>query len=256
MSLRCSGCVSDKVELLHNTVSALNCPLGSIHVFDPTFSLGPPREVPYGRDRFYQTYSSAAVPSDEPRYCGTDFSLVGSYPRGFAEKGRDGFDSIATLLENEQMTRTGCLQSCCALGPQRCRYVWVFKTKCFAINCSSYPSNCEPVSVPNYIAPSLSLYIHVHYNSDGTLLGNPPPPTSMPPDSVATSSYQDSPLRAIITPSNTETHNSEVYLSAKNSSATHQVNMTTRGEEHMRKHMHTHSAIFDPIYSGSYVGSL
>lgn len=56
-----------------------------------------------------------------------------------------------------------CLQKCCDLGPKDCQYIWVFKSKCFAVACQkAFASLCRPRKVFDKNAKDTSYYEVAH----------------------------------------------------------------------------------------------
>lgn len=145
------------------------------------------------------------------------------FPKGFASMGHDSIDSRILVLDGQRMSEPQCLQKCCALGSQKCQHLWFFKDKCFALACSLNSNNCDPQSVPANVPPSVSTYVHIQYNRVGSLPDTRLPPATTPPTVMSPSSYEDDSLHAVISPSAVVTWESDVYLSARNSSSKQQV---------------------------------
>ena len=72
--------------------------------------------------------------------CGIRQKYKNSVPRG-------RLDEIqVTHLESD--TAVGCIKKCCALGPRRCSFIWVYASKCMAVACPpEAPELCEPKQI-------------------------------------------------------------------------------------------------------------
>ena len=141
----------------------------------------------------------------------------GTVPKGFAVNGPDGLDFVLLLFDGPQISRSQCLRECCALGPQQCQYLWFLRTKCYAVACDSYSTNCNPVRLPAGVPPSASIYIRIQHNMGN---GNTLQPATGPPSTL---SHEDSFLQAVIYPANVKTQDSEIHLSARPSTKGQQV---------------------------------
>ena len=171
---------------------------------------------------FLDEFPSPQDPKPRPQQCTTPDTLYdGTVPKGFATNGPDGLESVLLLLEGPEMVRSQCLQKCCELGPQQCQYLWLIRTKCFAVACSSFSTNCDPQALPANVPAYTSTYVKIQYNMDGS---NPLHPVTVPPPTLW---HEDNFPHAVISPSNVITRDSEIYLSAEHSSQGQQVNYAT-----------------------------